>query len=55
MKPRMVTRLPTKAPSRRGPGSVVLYWEIEPHSATRAQKLRLRNTASLTAPPTLSK
>ena len=57
MKPRVVTRRPTKNPGVRGPNSVsdALYCEIEPQVATRAQKLRLANTASVTGPPTLSK
>src|SRR5262249_908004 len=57
MKPRIATRRPTNSPSRRGPISAAgaLYCEIDPHRATRAKGLRLRKTASLTAPPTLSK
>src|SRR5262245_13469668 len=55
MKPRAVTRLPTKVPIQRGPGSAVLYWEMEPQRLTRAWKLRFASTASLTCPPTLSK
>ena len=60
MKPRMVSRLVSVARnscgSRFGPGgnSVALYWDISPHTGTRAKKLSSGSTASKTGPPTFS-
>jgi hypothetical protein len=56
MKPRRVRRLrSTENMSGPGIGVVALYWEISPHTGTRAKSLSSGHTVCWTAPPTFSK